>query len=181
MKKLFDAILIIAFSIIVLAHYTGFSWDSILRAPDVSLSPTKKLSQVTPGIIPDVLVTAYDPYDKICVGPYAHEVPFLPPSPCWVTSNGADAETPGLAADLSVFPLGTKVSLPGLGTFVVDDTGEQVQLDAANGIYHLDLRMPADYKKFPGAPKKAREMAHVRATDFGAPRMVIEVEPPDER
>jgi 3D (Asp-Asp-Asp) domain-containing protein len=58
------------------------------------------------------------------------------------TATGKDANHPGIAADFSMFPPGTKIALPGRDALSVDDTGGAMRQDARKGICHIDLRIP---------------------------------------
>lgn len=141
------------------------------REPSLS----HKLARANSGIIHGVLVTAYDGHDAECVAQYASL-----PEP-HVTAKGIDVDTPGIAADFDVFPPGTKITILQLGeTFTVDDTGKAMRDDAEQGIYHLDLRVPAYYED-ERSPEEARRLAHERAKQFGRQLMTIVVELPDSR
>jgi 3D (Asp-Asp-Asp) domain-containing protein len=64
------------------------------------------------------------------------------PDPGAKTATGRNANLPGIAADFKLLPAGTKISIPGRGTFVVDDTGGRMRQDnRKKGICHLDLRV----------------------------------------
>lgn len=110
--------------------------------------------------------TAYDPYDSGCVGSNAYKFPH-------VTATGTTAEIPGLASDWRVFPVGTVVTIPDFGTFIVDDTGGQMRADAERGILHFDLRFPKN-EGF-RSQKEAELDAHRRAKEFGSHWMNVEV------
>lgn len=59
-----------------------------------------------------------------------------------VTAKGKNAFIPnGVAADFGLLPPGTKISIPGIGLRVVDDTGRDMRAAARQGIYHIDVRM----------------------------------------
>lgn len=72
-------------------------------------------------------VTAYCPCAKCC-GKFSDGV----------TSRGRDAfKTRGVAVDPKRIAYGSKVTIPGAGTFIADDTGGAMR--NADG-YHIDLR-----------------------------------------
>lgn len=82
------------------------------------------------------------------------------------TATGRNANLPGIAADFKLLPPGTKVLIPGRGTFVVDDTGGQMRIDARKkGIYHLDLRIPPPYHRHDHST--AQNIAYREAYDIG--------------
>lgn len=82
------------------------------------------------------------------------------------TATGRDANLPGIAADFKLLPPGTKIFIPGRGTFVVDDTGGQMRIDAREkGIYHLDLRIPPPYHLHDHLT--AQKIAYQEAYDIG--------------
>ena len=58
------------------------------------------------------------------------------------TATGGNANHPGIAAAFHIFHPGTRIFLPGRGTFDVDDTGGAMRQDAKKGIIHIDLRIP---------------------------------------
>lgn len=62
------------------------------------------------------------------------------------TATGRNANLPGIAADFTLLPRGTKVSIPGKGTFVVDDTGGDMRKARRKGFYHIDLRIPPSHR-----------------------------------
>lgn len=77
-------------------------------------------------------VTAYDPYDKHCVGRWAGRRK---------TATGKNAEIfDGVAADPKLLAYGTKLFIPGIGERVVDDTGSAMRKAGNRGLYHIDVR-----------------------------------------
>ena len=81
-------------------------------------------------------VTAYEPSWRSC-GRFADGK----------TSIGDDAwRQDGVAADPSVIPYGTLVSIPKVGFRKVDDTGSGMRRSTSKGIYHIDLRMKYYYQ-----------------------------------
>jgi 3D (Asp-Asp-Asp) domain-containing protein len=63
------------------------------------------------------------------------------------TATGRNANLhPGIAADFKMFPPGTKIYIPGKGSFPVDDTGGAMRRDAKKGIRHIDLRIIPHYR-----------------------------------
>lgn len=87
-------------------------------------------------------ITAYDPYDKYCVGRWAGRLK---------TASGKNAEIfNGVAADPELLPYGTKLFIPGLGERVVDDTGGAMRKAGKRGLYHIDVRVSShkEAKKF---------------------------------
>jgi len=82
-------------------------------------------------------VTAYEPSWRCC-GRFADGK----------TSIGDNAwRQDGVAADPSVIPYGTLVSIPKVGGLrKVDDTGPGMRKSTSKGIYHIDLRMKYYYQ-----------------------------------
>lgn len=78
-----------------------------------------------------MLVTAYCPC-TLCCGPNA----------AGKTSTGKDAyRHEGVAADPTAIPYGTRLTIPTVGSRVVDDTGAAMRRSwRSQRIYHLDLR-----------------------------------------
>ena len=72
-----------------------------------------------------VIVTGYCSC-PLCCGPNANGL----------TASGTKAQLGTMAADPSVFPLGTQLNVPGYGDGVVEDTGARVKG------YHLDVWFP---------------------------------------
>lgn len=125
-----------------------------------------------------VFITAYDPYDEICVEQHAHIWPRK-------TAGGADPETPGVAVDPAVIPYGSTIIIPGIGRLTADDTGGAMR-DAARkpigAFYQLDIRIPAPYDRFRHDPERARAEAHIIAKNIsktlGGHWIDVEVIPP---
>lgn len=134
-----------------------------------------QIPRITTPQILRVFVTAYDPYDEICVGPYAHIWPRLTP-------GGSNPDiTSGIAVDPAVIPYGSIVVIPEQGTFTVDDTGKDMRhaaRDPDGAFYWMDIRIPALYDDFPGNRDAAQKEAHEIAKGHGAHWMDVEVIPP---
>ncbi|MGE5392416.1 MAG: hypothetical protein ACM3NH_01605 [Candidatus Saccharibacteria bacterium] len=82
-----------------------------------------------------VYATAYCPC-TICCEKMPHDKAY------GITAKGKNAFIPnGVAADFSLLPAGTKISIPGIGLRVVDDSGRDMRIAAKRGIYHIDIRM----------------------------------------
>jgi hypothetical protein len=88
---------------------------------------------------------------------------YVPENP--TTATGRNANSPGIAADWGVFPPGTRISIPGKGTFTVDDTGGALRRDAKKGIRHIDLRIPPSYPN--SKPTIAYKIAYRHAMTIG--------------
>lgn len=77
------------------------------------------------------VVTAYCPCSRCCGRNAAG-----------ITSQGTSAWKPGVAADPRAISYGTKLFIPGYGTYVVDDTGGAMRRSWRNdGRVHVDIRM----------------------------------------
>jgi 3D (Asp-Asp-Asp) domain-containing protein len=78
-----------------------------------------------------VMATAYCPCRKCC-GPYTEPV----------TSIGRDLATDpyGIAADHTLLPPNTVLTVPGYGTATVDDTGSAMRKSGEEKVVHIDLR-----------------------------------------
>lgn len=88
------------------------------------------------------IVTAYCPCSRCC-GRGAQGQ----------TSQGTSAWKPGIAADPQALDYGTKVYVPGYGTFRVDDTGGAMRRSwRRNGQLHVDIRLTYHWQ--------AREWGH---------------------
>lgn len=75
-------------------------------------------------------MTAYCPCEKCCGKWAAHRT----------TALGRDAyKTRGVAVDFKRIPKWAKITIPGAGTFIADDTGGAMR--QADGV-HIDLRFP---------------------------------------
>jgi 3D (Asp-Asp-Asp) domain-containing protein len=79
-----------------------------------------------------VQATAYCPCEKCC-GIYARDP---------VTSIGRELATHpyGIAADHTLIPPYTVLTVPGYGTATVDDTGSAMRKSGEDKIVHIDLR-----------------------------------------
>ena len=73
-----------------------------------------------------VIVTGYCSCPPVCCGPTA----------AGVTASGKKAQLGTIAADTSIFPIGTKLNVPGYGDGVVEDTGSRVKG------YRIDVWFP---------------------------------------
>ncbi len=137
---------------------------------------TPRLPRITTTQTIRALVTAYDPYDKECVGDNAGILPRRTPT-------GDDVEQPGVAVDLAVIPAGSKIEIPNVGTFTADDTGCAMRLAARNpdiaNYYQIDVRIPAPYDSFPNNPTMARKEAHAIAAGLGAHWVEVNIAPPN--
>lgn len=146
--------------------------DGVDRVDTMKMAP--RLPRITTPQTIRAFVTAYDPYDKICVGDNAGILPRNTPA-------GNNVESPGIAVDPAVIPYGSTIEIPGMGTFTADDTGCAMRFDARDpnikNFYHLDVRIPAPYSLF-STPDAARKEAHVIATDFGHHWLEVRIIPP---
>ncbi len=121
----------------------------IFTAAVVSLFTTSfrfssSVDSATPDTSPKPAATAAKPVFRPV---YAILTAYVP-DPGSLTSTGKDANAgPGLAADPGMFPPGTKILIPGKGTFAVDDTGGHMIADAKRGIRHIDLRIVPRYRR----------------------------------
>jgi len=106
--------------------------------------------QPDPNIIL-VKATAYCPCEKCC-GKWADGF----------TTTGKNAYTPGVAADLNLVPIGTKLKIPGIGALTVDDTGRDMREAAKEGLHHIDVRF----------------LTHQEALEFGIQWFYAEILPP---
>ncbi|MEK9180333.1 MAG: hypothetical protein AAB897_02895 [Patescibacteria group bacterium] len=97
----------------------------------------RKEKSAKPGFKPfkiKMKVTAYDPWDKECVGK-------------WAKLNKKDPRRrkkwskPGLAAAHNLLPLGTRLRTKEFGKLKVDDTGGAMRESAESCVYHLDSRL----------------------------------------
>lgn len=95
----------------------------------------------------DAIVTAYCPC-PICCGKYSDGV----------TSTGRSAYLPGCAVAPSLISYGSIIEIPGLGSFVADDTGAALRKNAEKGIYHVDIR----FKQHEDAVRFGRKTIKIR-------------------
>lgn len=109
-------------------------------APESENSDTTKAPKAKPAPAKEAapkyreawaVVTAYCPCTRCCGRDAAG-----------TTSIGKSAWRPGIAADPRAIPYGTRVFVPGYGSFMVDDTGSAMRRSWRNdGKIHLDIRM----------------------------------------
>lgn len=122
----------------------------LLFASPLGSFPNGNLLQkkVSAPVIVGAQITAYCPC-KRCTGRYAKYKK---------TKAGTDARIPGgIAADLGLFPLGTKICAIEIGGCrIVDDTGSAMQEATSQGRIILDFRL----KKH----KEAKEFGRKTAT-----------------
>ncbi len=141
--------------------------------PSLSSNLPPQVPRITSPQTIHATVTAYDPYDEKCVGDYAYIWPRR-------TATGSDAELPGVAADLAVIPKGSKVEIPDIGSFIVDDDGVDMRRAArrpAGAFYWLDVRVPAPYDLFSDR-NEARREAHRIAVRYRVRSVDVHITPP---
>ena len=101
----------------------------------------------TKEITRKMLVTAYDAGQKSTGWKYKYGCCLLPPVYAYgpqegnrkkvgITSSGAKAKKGTIAADISRYPYGTKMYVPGYGWGVVQDMGSAIKGD------HIDIFFP---------------------------------------
>jgi 3D (Asp-Asp-Asp) domain-containing protein len=139
---------------------------------DSCLSLPLRVERITSPKTIRMFITAYDACDEACVGKHAYVWPRK-------TATGSDAELPGVAADLAAIPAGSKVNIPGMGTFTVDDDGGAMRCAARKTVdpyYQLDVRVPAHCDRY--ADPRIPSEAHFRAAQKGANWIDVSVTPP---
>lgn len=129
-----------------LAVFLGLLFASPLGSFPNGMLLSKKVSA---PIIVAAEITAYCPC-KRCTGRYAKHKK---------TKSGSDARVPGgIAADLTQFPIGTKICATEIGgCHIVDDTGNAMKEAAKQGQIILDLR----FKKHQEAKEFGRKTATI--------------------
>ena len=112
----------VAFTILFCACTGLLTKETVVESVEV----TRGLRQVS------ATVTAYCPCERCC-GKYADGI----------TATGRDAfKTRGVAVDGTLIKKGSKVTIPGVGTYLADDVGGAMRQFAKKGLYHIDLRFP---------------------------------------
>lgn len=162
------------FLILMLGALLGFallsrSWpcQDVTETTQAQELPAEHFSKPLPGDTLCGSIMAYCPYDK-CVG----DGPYIFPRK---TPGGGSAEKIGFGADPKIFPYGTRIKLydPAMCKFIretdpndedaqncivtVDDTGHAAKDATAQGIFHLEFRVPR---------RTPSEDAHARALSF---------------
>lgn len=89
-----------------------------------------------------MVVRAYSPWDAV-------DADYRRKHPIPITARGNNCyEHPfGIAGDLSAYPKGTTIAVPGYGTYTVDDTGGDIRRAKVKWI-EIRFRTPAEAKQW---------------------------------